>query len=194
MNVLEIDHRWEDVQSSHEHDYIYPSPMSLEMKKQYCGPAVYRWMVWTPNDRIYAYYVGETNDLAKRIQQYLSPGKQQRTNLRLKAYFDEATSQGKRVAVQRLVFESFQLNHITFSMEQLTHTHLRRTLENLNLAWLDIENGPVLLNRIFEQDKARRKRYFDSALMALQQYRLTPEQTSQLLDQLKVPHPRGQHG
>ena len=189
MNVLEIYHRWEDVQFSHGNNYLYPSPVSREMKKRYDGPAVYRWMVCTPNDRIYAYYVGETNNLAERIQQYISPGKQQRTNLRLKAYFDEATSQGKRVVVQKLVFEPSQLNHVTFSTERLTHTHLRRTLENLTLAWLDIENGPVLLNRILEQDRARRKRYFDSALNALSQYRLTAEQTSQLLDKLQVARP-----
>jgi hypothetical protein len=186
MNTFEITYRWHVVQSSQGRDYVYPASVSPEMKKEYCGPAVYRWMVSTPNDRIYAYYVGETTSLAGRIQQYVCPGKQQATNLRLKAYFDQAVSQGKRVEVQRLVFEPFQLNHITFSMERLTQTHIRRILENLTLAWLDIENGPVVLNRILEQDKARSKKNLDSALTALKQYGLTPQQASQLLDQLKV--------
>jgi hypothetical protein len=67
-------------------------------------------MVSTQNDRIYAYYVGETISLAGRIHQYICPGKQQRTNVQLKAYFDQAASQGRRVEVQKLALEPFQLN------------------------------------------------------------------------------------
>jgi len=79
------------------------------MKEQYCRPAVYRWMVWTPGFGIHAYYVGETDDLARRVQQCVHPGKQQMTNLRLKAYFDEAVNQKQRVELQTLAFEPFQV-------------------------------------------------------------------------------------
>src|SRR5260370_35507400 len=103
MNTFEITHRWHVVQSSQGRDYVYPASVSPEMKKEYCGPAVYRWMVSTPNDRIYAYYVGETTSLAGRIQQNVCPGKQQATNLRLKAYFDHAVMQGKPLELQGLV-------------------------------------------------------------------------------------------
>ncbi len=68
MNILEIVHRWADVQSSQGYNYIFPIPVSPHMKKEYCRPAVYRWMVWTPGSRIHAYYVGETENLARRIQ------------------------------------------------------------------------------------------------------------------------------
>src|SRR6266481_5988166 len=149
LNFLEISHRWENAQSSQGYNYLYPAPVSPYMKQRYSRPAVYRWLVWTPGYGIHAYYVGETQDLARRIQQYLRPGKSQATNLRLKTYFDEAVKQKQQVELQSLVFEPFQVNKVNFSMELLGHTHIRRFLENLVLVWLDagISSGsPLILN------------------------------------------------
>jgi len=126
------------------------------MKKEYCRPAVYRWMVWTPGSRIHAYYVGETENLARRIQHCLRPGNSQATNIRLKAYFEKAVNQKQRVELQTLVFEPFQVNKVNFSMELLGHTHIRRILENLVLVWLDAEKlsgSPLILNRVLEQEQ-----------------------------------------
>lgn len=189
MSVLEISHRWGEAQSSQGYNYLYPAPVSLYMKQQYSRPAVYRWMVWTPGYGIHAYYVGETQDLASRIQQYVRPGKSQATNLRLKAYFDEAVKQKQQVELQSLVFEPFQVNKVKFSMELLGHTHMRRILENLVLVWLhaEISSGPpIILNRVLEQDKERSNKRIDSALSSLKQLGLTDEQTSRLLETLKV--------
>lgn len=159
------------------------------MKKQYCRPAVYRWMVWTPGFGIHAYYVGETDNLARRIQQCVRPGKQQPTNLRLKAYFDEAVKQKQRVELQTLVFEPFQVNKVNFSMELLGHTHIRRILENLVLVWLDAETSsgsPLIFNRVLAQDKERANKHIDLALSHLKPLGLTDEQTSRLLHTLKI--------
>lgn len=164
------------------------------MKQQYSRPAVYRWMVWTPGYGIHAYYVGETQDLASRIQQYLRPGKSQATNLRLKAYFDEAVKQKQQVELQSLVFEPFQVNKVNFSMELLGHTHIRRTLENLVLVWLDSANSsgpPVILNRVLTQDKERSNKHVESALVHLKRLGLTDEQTRRLVETLKVANARG---
>jgi len=189
LNILEITHRWADVQSAQGYNYLYPTVVSPYMKEQYCRPVVYRWMVWTPGYGIHAYYVGETDNLARRIQQCLRPGKTQATNLRLKAYFDEAVNQKQQVELQSLVFEPFQVNKVSLTMELLGHTHIRRILENLVLVWLDAEissGPPIILNRVLEQDKERSNRRIDSALSSLKQLGLTDEQTGRLLEKLKI--------
>jgi hypothetical protein len=159
------------------------------MKEQYCRPAVYRWRVWTPGYGIHAFYVGETDNLANRIQHCLRPGHTQATNLRLKAYFDEAVNQKQQVELETLAFDPFQVNKVNFSVELLGHTHIRRMLENLVLVLLDAQypsGPPVILNRILEQDKKRSNKRIDSALGHLKQLGLTDEQTVRLLDTLKI--------
>jgi len=158
------------------------------MKEQYCRPAVYRWMVWTPGYGMHAYYVGETDNLARRIQHCVRPGKTQATNLRLKAYFDEAGNQKQRVEVQTLVFEPFQVNKVRFSADLLGHTHIRRILENLVLVWLGAgQSGPpLILNRVLERDKQRTNKHIDLALGHLKHLGLTDENTSRLLKALKI--------
>lgn len=190
MNILEIVHRWANVQTSQGYNYLYPTEVSPYVKGQYCGPAVYRWMVWTPGCYgVHAYYVGETDNLARRIQHYLRPGSSQKTNLRLKACFDEAVSQKQKVELQTLVFEPFQVNKVQFSIELLGHTHVRRTLENLVLVWMNADNPsglPLILNRVLTQDKERTNKRIDSALGHLKQLGLTDEQTSRLLETLRI--------
>jgi hypothetical protein len=189
LNILEITHRWAAVQSSQGYNYIYPGSISPYMREQYCRPAVYRWMVWTPGRAIHAYYIGETGNLARRIQQCLHPGNQQATNLRLKAYFDEAVNQKQRIELQTLVFEPFLVNKVNFSMELLGHTHIRRILENLVLVWLDAEKSfasPLVLNRVLAKDTERTNKHIDLALGHLKSLGLTDEQTSRLLETLKI--------
>src|SRR6266849_1724412 len=65
LNILEIIHRWADVQSSRGYNYLYPTVVSAHMKEQYCRLVVYRWLVWTPGYGMHAYYVGETDNLAR---------------------------------------------------------------------------------------------------------------------------------
>jgi hypothetical protein len=158
------------------------------MKEQYCRPAVYRWMVWTPGYGMHAYYVGETDNLARRVQQCVRPGKQQMTNLRLKECFDKAVNQKQQVQLETLVFEPFQINKVNFSMELLGHTHIRRILENLALVWLDTgkSGSPLILNRVLEQDKQRTNKHIDLALSHLKHLGLTDEKTTRLLEALKI--------
>ena len=189
LNFLEVTYRWADVQSSRGYNYLYPTVVSPYMKEQYCRPAVYRWMVWTPGYGMHAYYVGETDDLARRILHCLRPGNTQTTNLRLKAYFDEAVNQKQQVELQTLAFEPFQMNKVNFSMDLLGHTLIRRILENLVLVWLDAEKSsgaPLILNRVLAQDKERSNKRIDSALSHLKHLGLTDEKTSRLLEALKI--------
>lgn len=189
MNLLEITNRWESVQLAQGCNYLYPSAVSPYMKEKYCRPAVYRWMVWTPGYGIHAYYVGETENLARRVQQCLRPGSKQMTNLRLRAYFCEAVNQKQQVELQTLVFEPFQVNRVNFSVELLLHTHVRRVLENLVLVWMDAgksHGSPLILNRVLTQDRERTNKRIDLALSHLKTLGLTDEQNNRLLQTLKI--------
>jgi len=108
MNLLDVNYRWTNVEFSPGCHYRFPDAISSYMKEHYRGPSVYRWFVWTPTQGISAFYVGETENLARRIQHYLKPGPKQATNLRLKKYFEEACQRGARVEVESLEFEPFR--------------------------------------------------------------------------------------
>jgi hypothetical protein len=189
MNFLDIKYRWTNVQSSLGYNYLYPGALSAYMKEQYCRPSVYRWFVWTPTTGVSALYVGETDNLARRIQHYLKPGPRQATNLRLKRYFDEAAQKAERVEMEVLEFEPFQINQVSFSMDLLGRTHIRRMLENLILVLLQpnaSSDRPVILNRVFTQDMERSKRRVDDAVVALKELGLTDEQIKRVVQDVQV--------
>jgi hypothetical protein len=170
MYSVDFKFRWADVQIATGYNYRFSNPLSAFMKEQCCFPAVYRWHVWAPTVGPSALYVGETDNLARRIQQYLSPGPRQATNLRLKAYFDEATEKGELVELQTLQFEALQINKLKVSMDALGDAHIRRLLESLILAEIqaDVQFArPLVLNQIFVQNAERRKKRIREADLAL---------------------------
>jgi len=186
---LEIKHRWADVQIAQGYNYQYPKAVSPYMKEQYCRPSVYRWMIWKPTVGLSALYIGETADLAGRIQQYLTPGKQQATNLRLHAYFDDALTRDERVEVQTMQFEPFQVNNVNFSMDLLGHTHIRRMLENLVLVWLHVDatsGPPLVLNRVLTRDREGSKKRMDTVVAELKKLGLTDELTKQVIHAMMI--------
>ncbi len=179
MNSLEIRYRWADVQSSQGYPYEFPDNVTNFMSVNYSSPAVYRWTVRGARQYLLALYIGETEDVVRRVGQYLAPGKQQATNLRLRAYFDAACQRGEKVALQTFEFESFQINKVTFTRELLGHSHVRKMLENFILVELhpsEVGGLPVVLNQIFNQDAKRSKRKVDDAATALKKLGLTGEQ------------------
>jgi hypothetical protein len=185
MNILDIKYHWSNVQITQGYNYQYPSELSGFMNTQYCRPAVYRWVVWAPTRGLSAFYIGETEDLARRIGQCLSPGKQQATNLRLKAYFDSSIARNELVELQTIEFEEFSINQVVFSMDKLAHAHIRRMLENLVLVWLhsDSSSGPPLvLNRVLTRDIERSRMRVETTMTELKKLGLTDEQIKQVVE------------
>jgi hypothetical protein len=189
MNSLMIKYRWIDVQSAVGYNYRYPDALSAHMRRNYCRPSIYKWYAWLPTRGFSAIYVGETDNLVRRVRHCLAPGKSQVTNLRLKAYFDEALKKGERVELQILDFEPFQINNLKFSMDRLGHTHVRQLLENFIVGTLQNDNEgelPIILNRVLTKDRERQKKQIDLAMSALSKLGLTPDQTKQLIDAVKT--------
>ncbi len=179
MNSPEIKYHWADVQSSQGVTYRFPERVTDFMKDKHTRPAVYRWTVRNATLSLRALYVGETDNLARRVGQYLSPGARQATNLRLKAYFDAALGRDERIELQALEFEPFQINKVRFTPNLLGHSHVRKMLENFILVELypSAASGlPVILNQVFKQDAERSKKREDDAVAALKKLGLTDEQ------------------
>jgi hypothetical protein len=189
LNFLDINFQWINVQISLGYNYQYPNSLSAYMKENYCRPAVYRWIVWKPTVGFNAIYVGETEDLARRITHCLVPGKRQLTNLRLKAYFDNALTTNELIELQTLQFEQFQINKVTFSMSLLGHAHVRRMLENLVLVVSHSgtpQGPPMILNRILTQDMERMAKNTDAMISQLRKLGLTEDQGKKVIDALRI--------
>lgn len=66
-------------------------------------PGLYRFDLAGPNGT--ATYIGETDQLARRLQHYRTPGPSQRTNLRLNALMRSALSESRMVSLATITDE-----------------------------------------------------------------------------------------
>lgn len=93
--------RWEVVLAGGRELYRDPGAVMRYLRERYQGPALYRWLVDDPQGC--EVYVGETEDLPRRLGQYLRPGRRQRTNQRVKAWLEDRLAAGIPVSFQRAV-------------------------------------------------------------------------------------------
>jgi len=103
------------------------------------GPAIYGWFV---ND--IPVYVGEAENLKRRIQYYTTPGPSQQTNQRMKEYFQERQAQGNVVSLA--VLRGIRLNGQRIGPGTLTDKFLRRLIEAICIRVFS-ESGYELQNR-----------------------------------------------
>jgi hypothetical protein len=77
-----------------------------------------------------AVYVGEAEDLRRRLGNYLSPG-ERKTAARVRSLLQEYQAQGKEIRLQSLQFEDFAVNSYVFEFANLSNPFARRAIENL---------------------------------------------------------------
>jgi hypothetical protein len=147
---LEFKYEWEPVESISGTLYRFPSPVVPRMARIYDRPAVYRWVFLSPTGQTTKYYFGETQCLAGRIKQYLTPGKSQPTNIRLNEHLRRQSKLGLAVGMETVKLESIVLNDSNLGQNPLNSVFLRKALENLLIA--EFHNDPTaseieLLNR-----------------------------------------------
>lgn len=120
------------------------------MTRVYSGPAIYRWAVFTGKEIPTAVYIGETENLARRLNHYVNPGPKQSTNIRLNRYLVAEVGKGSKIELHTLNFLPFQVNGIPISAAQMEKVYVRRMIENLLLSLEDTMHCRVL-NRIMDQ-------------------------------------------
>lgn len=177
MKSFQIDLRWVDVESTSGAGYSFPSDISRHLRRYYDKPGVYRWALFDSEQRLVEAYVGETESVCKRLYQYLRPGKNQQTNLRLKAHLDGAQTRELKSKFQLLEFEQFQINGMLINENSLGNPHVRQFLEALAIN--DIKStGCRILNA--GQD------WLDKQLSrTVEQLGLPQEKKAALLEQFK---------
>jgi len=79
-------------------------------------------------------YIGEAENLAERMRDYLWPGKNNQTELQLKADFLDHSKSGGSVELQTLRFDPFGINNVNVYESQLGNPYIRKMMENFLLA------------------------------------------------------------
>ena len=153
QNPLKIYVQWRSMMEQNETPYNYPAKFSRYLRERYSVPAVYRWRVLElqPGERK-TVYIGEAEDLIRRIQRVRTPSKKSKrgeTNKRLKQIFDEKISSGRTIVLDIADFDSFEMNGVSFSPEELEDQFKRKALENLILCFAQAE-GQEILNKVVD--------------------------------------------
>jgi hypothetical protein len=135
--------RWDEVITKNGEVYQFPQPITC-LVKEYSNPAVYRWRIIDSEGNEF-YYIGETQDLLKRINGYLNPGPSQQTNKRIKASFLENIEVRNKIFLDVLRINQFVLNEVTFSPRNLKDKFFRKMIESMMIVFYASE-GKKLLN------------------------------------------------
>jgi hypothetical protein len=179
---LNIESQWIPIESNFGTAYRYPVQVTARMRAMYEKPAVYRWLVTSPESKLLAAYFGETDSLARRIGQYISPGKSQQTNLRIKAYFDEKLKEKCTIAIEALQFQPFSMKEIEIDEGSLRHSQVREFLESFALSEFQYTNGNedcLLLNRTQNAAQKTESKTVRDIRKALKE--MSPEQKREIL-------------
>ncbi|HEX4067131.1 MAG TPA: hypothetical protein VHZ09_14005 [Acidobacteriaceae bacterium] len=134
MTNLEISFGWVPIQGLKDISYCFPEIATRYLREQYAKAAVYRWLVQR-DDKMFV-YIGETENLARRLSHYLKPGPTQTTNKRLRAFLDQQNSLSASISFELLSFEPFSINGKQYSAADLGKKEVRCFLENLLITQL----------------------------------------------------------
>jgi len=116
------------------------------------APGLYRFTFEAPGaaPRV---YIGETDELRRRAQDYRTPGATQRTNVRMNKELVDAIHGGSRVWCAVITAASISLDGASPRLLDLTRKTSRLIVENAAMAAVIAEresdpvHGPVLVNR-----------------------------------------------
>lgn len=143
---IQLRYRWEAVETAPNVPLRFPDALTPHLRRCWSGPAVYRWVVSRrEHGDLRRVYIGETDNLPRRIYGYLYPARTQHTNLRLRALFDAEVASGNMVRLDVLRFAPFALGATKVLEDDLADKLTRRFLEHL-LAVYHARDGYTLIN------------------------------------------------
>jgi hypothetical protein len=166
-SMTDIRYDWIPVEAEQGVPFVWGGKVSAYMKSNYSNPGVYRWSIWK-GKQLGAVYIGESEYVARRIGQYLSPGSRDSTNRRLHDSLEKQFQKGLKVQLEILHIEPTLLNSIRIANENLSDTFLRRLIENLIISDTDTTQCALMnciLNPIERRiHKAKKMNQFDEVL------------------------------
>jgi hypothetical protein len=150
---LTIEYEWKPLTNQKGKVYTFPTKLSefeRGFSSRHSTPAIYRWVV-KEEDNILAVYIGETENLSRRIGGYLNPGPSQQTNIWLNQLFRDCINCGLNVELEVLNFHAI-LNGHSISQLELEDKHTRLMIESLMVKAQEIENTYIVLNRDIKKE------------------------------------------
>jgi len=166
-SMTDIRYCWNLVESEKGVPFEWGGRVSAYMKSNYSRPGVYRWSIWKEK-QLGAAYIGESEQVVRRIGQYLNPGSRDSTDRRLHDSLEKQFQKGLKVQLEFLFIEPTSLNSIRIANENLSDTFLRRMIENLIISDIDTTQCALMnciLNPIERRiHKAKKINQFDEIL------------------------------
>ena len=131
--------------------YYFPNKFTPYFRHTYALPAIYRWRVMRrqPGEKEII-YIGEAEDLTRRIQRVLTPSgtaNDTDTNKRLHQIFRKCLAENQTVVIDIAKVEPFEINSVRFDQQGIADCFKRRALENLLLVF-ELARGEVQLLNI----------------------------------------------
>lgn len=153
MSQLAINHQWRTVVTAGG-PYYFPARFTADFRQTFCRPAVYRWRVMqNEGDTTESIYIGEAEDLVRRIQRVITPpqtAKGGNTNKRLNKIFTDFIRAGRKVVLDVAEIEPFELNGIRFGRDTIGERFKRCALENILLVFAAANPHYKLLNAVLD--------------------------------------------
>ena len=129
---IELSYDWAKVQRREGSEYSFPDKLTEFMKEKYSSPAVYRWVIERAGCKNEV-YIGETENLYKRLNGYISPGEKQATNTRINNILRQRQNQKLKVNLEVLQVDYLKVGELSFSKCDLGNLFLRKFIECLML-------------------------------------------------------------
>lgn len=105
-------------------------------------------------------YIGEAEELPRRIQRVRTPSKKAKdsdTNKRLHQIFQRYLTEGRVIVIDLADIDPFEVNGVRFGRDDLGDRFKRRAIENILLALAQKSDGFEVLNAVVDPlDKAER--------------------------------------
>ena len=155
--IVELDLRWRAVYAAPRKLWRFPEKTTKSMRRGLNKPAIYCWRIEWPRGRPREVYVGETENLLKRLRGVLWPCVED--NHRLNEYLTKAVEEGAEVTLEVLGFEPFVLNMCVVNTDKLGNPHVRRLLESMAIL-SELTVDAKLLNRSKTLLQKRKEKFF----------------------------------
>ena len=132
-------------------------PFSMKDCRSTKTPAIYRWAFFKCGVAFpVKVYVGETENLSRRIGQYTKPHRTQQTNFEVHDEIEKSIKDGFKVWLEILKIEPVMINRVNLCNENLCDPFVREMIENFVLA--DIDTAYCVVLNIAENRISRRRR------------------------------------
>ena len=155
MNSLNITYQWRPaVLLETGEEYVFPLMGTCYFNQKYAVPGVCRWRVEKrqPGEKE-AIYIGEAQDLAKRVKRVEKPSrtaKDSNTNKRLNQVLKKYFAEDRTVVFDVADVDPFEINGVKFGGDTFGDCFKRRAVEGILLALAEKSGEFEVLNTVVD--------------------------------------------